>query len=154
MRTAKLPNLIPSQIFQLYGIQIYLALNFPLIQEGWTALMDASFRDHLEVVKELLNNGANPDIKNIVCYNLRFPINKRQPVLIVYNCVQNGETALRIAHTCQHFDVVEVLEPSTSEVTTTSTVAQSDPKFKEHNVMNSHSLYGSLHVLCSLCFPL
>ena len=37
-----------------------------LIQDGWTPLMTASCRDLPDIVQELLNGGANPDIRNKV----------------------------------------------------------------------------------------
>ena len=36
------------------------------IQDGWTALKQASFNGHLKVVELLLETGANPDIQNKV----------------------------------------------------------------------------------------
>ena len=35
-------------------------------QDGWTPLMTASSKNFPEVVQELLNSGANPNIKNKV----------------------------------------------------------------------------------------
>jgi ankyrin repeat protein len=56
-------------------------------EDGWTALMSAAFKGHLEVVKELLKHGAK-----------------------VKGADKDGWTPLKIAAKYGHMDVVEELQ--------------------------------------------
>jgi len=38
------------------------------LQEGWTALMAASRRGHLDIVEQLLVHGANPNMQDYVSF--------------------------------------------------------------------------------------
>ena len=44
----------------------YVVLTVSATQNGWTPLVAAALMGHLDVVKELLKNGANPDIQGPV----------------------------------------------------------------------------------------
>ena len=72
--------------------------------------MAASFKNHAEVVKELLNGGANPDIRNMVCIIANYKNN----IVLHIIMLKNGETALSLARACEHFDVVEQLKSCTT----------------------------------------
>ena len=56
------------------------------IKDGWTALMLASDKGHLKVVKLLLEKGANANAQN-----------------------NNGETALMVASEKGHLEIVKLL---------------------------------------------
>ena len=43
-----------------------VALTHSTIQDGWTALKQASFRGHHKVVEVLLRSGANPNLQDKV----------------------------------------------------------------------------------------
>ena len=55
--------LLPAVILELSHV---VALTHSTIQDGWTALKQASNRGHHKVVKVLLGAGANPNLQNKV----------------------------------------------------------------------------------------
>ena len=59
------PNTQDEVHWYYYSLQQYFNA-CPLLQDGWTPLMAASTRDFPDIVQELLNGGANPDIRDKV----------------------------------------------------------------------------------------
>jgi len=53
-------------LLSVYSKAILVGLAYSTIQDGWTALKQASFDGHQEVVALLLGAGANPDLQDNV----------------------------------------------------------------------------------------
>ena len=56
----------PKKIFYLYKFQIDVLCPEPLMQDGWTPLMMASYWGKGECVKVLLDRGAHANLQNNV----------------------------------------------------------------------------------------
>ena len=59
-------NYIPCFCFPFIGLFFLFCLFHLFMQNGWTALEEASFNGRHKVVELLLGAGANPDLQDVV----------------------------------------------------------------------------------------
>ena len=105
-------------------------ITYPTLQDGQTALEQASFRGHHNVVEFLLGAGANPDLQDKVgklipgweLIGLNFTLYRIQRwfARLCYSTFilspQNGQSALMLAGNSGHTDVVQLLLSSGAKV--------------------------------------
>ena len=98
-------------------------ITYPTIQDGQTALEQASIKGHPNVVEFLLGAGANPNLKDkvgkfiqggssleeILPYTCRIQRWFARLCLLFVLSPQNGQSALMLAGNSGHTDVVQLL---------------------------------------------
>ena len=84
-----------------------------IIQDGWTALMMASYNGHTEVVKVLVEAKADLNITDqvnlIINYLLTLTIDVYCDYFFIFISLQDGDTALIDAATKGHTSIVKIL---------------------------------------------
>ena len=122
----KSPPPLASQ--PLWFLDLYLASGFDgiVLQNVWSKLRTASFNGHLDVMKTLIEAGANVKRTNKVC-NVWCAIGILQCTFsqrwLYFTSYQDNTTPLYIASQEGHLDVVKTLLGAGSDIKITSDVS-------------------------------